>query len=113
MDAEPECELLEKTAEDEKERLGGFDFVFEFELLFENLRWPNEAQKAGRCSAGLVPEMGGEGTEAGPKLIAFESGEIAQGMNAPFVENREETGDFGRGVGLHGRILKLQSHMFN
>ena len=102
VDAEPKRELLEETAEDEKERLGGFDFVFELELLFENLWWPNESQKTGRCSAGLIPETGGERTEAGAKLVALESGEIAQGVDAPFVKNGEKPGDFGGVIGEHG-----------
>ena len=44
LKAKPEHELLEETPEDKEERLGGFDFVFEFKLLLENIRRPNESQ---------------------------------------------------------------------
>ena len=40
--AQPHCELLQKTAQYEQERLGCFNFIFKFEPLLERLRGSNQ-----------------------------------------------------------------------
>jgi hypothetical protein len=92
--AEPSAELLEKALQDKKERLGGFDFVLELELLGESFRRPNESQKPGRFAARFFPEPDGFRPEEGGQLVLGESGELAERVDAPFVENGEEAGNF-------------------
>ena len=45
--AEAPGQLLEETPQDKKERLGGFDFVLELDLLEKNFRRPHKSQETG------------------------------------------------------------------
>ena len=94
--AESPGELLEKSLQDEKERLGRFDFVLELDFFRKNLRWPDESQKTGRLAACLFPEAGRFRSEPGGEIILGESGKVAQGMDAPLVEDGDDAGNFRR-----------------
>ena len=118
--------MLEKTAEDKKERFRRLDLVLEFDLFGENFRWPNESQEP-RCPAvGLLPELDRGRAEARAELIRLESGEVAQGVHAPFVENRDDVRELSGAVDvaqgfvwqdffgpLHSRKLGPERIMFN
>jgi hypothetical protein len=84
--------LFEKTVQDKKKRRGSFDFVFEFELLGENFRWPDESEKTIGFAAGLFPKTNSRRTEPGSEFVLRQSGKLAEIMNAPFVENGENAG---------------------
>jgi hypothetical protein len=86
--------LLEKALQDKEEGLGGFDFVLELELLGENFRRPNESEKPGRFAARFFPEPDGFWSEPSGQLILGKSGELAERVNAPFVEDGDEAGNF-------------------
>ena len=75
--AEAAAQLFKEAPQDKKERLGGFDFVLEFDLFLENFRWP----------------------------IAFEGGELAEGVHAPLVENGEDAGNFSGALVFHARKI--------
>ena len=45
--AEAPGQLLEKTPQDKKKRLGGFDLVLELDLLEKNFRRPHKSQETG------------------------------------------------------------------
>ncbi len=110
---EPPAQLLEKSSQDEEERLGRFDFVFEIESLLKKFRWPNESQKAGRFSLGLVPEADGFRPEPRAELVALEGGEIAEGVDAPLVEEGDDAGNLGGAFVLHAGKLERGKTMFN
>src|SRR5476649_2687646 len=48
---EPERELLQKTAQNEEQRLDRFDFIFELERFLEKLRHRNELEETRRFPA--------------------------------------------------------------
>src|SRR2546422_2818755 len=55
--AQPHCELLQKTAKHEKERLSGFNFIFKFKVLLERLRRPNQFEHSIRLPIRALPHM--------------------------------------------------------
>lgn len=87
---EPTGEMFKKTSQDEEKWLDGFDLVLELDLLGENFLWPNESQQPGRSAIGLFPKPESDRSEPGSELIRRESRELAEGVDSPFVENREE-----------------------
>lgn len=93
---EPAAQLLELTPENEEERLGRFDLMFELDLFRKNFRRPDEVEEASRGAVGLSPEMGRERSEPGSQLILRKSGELTESMDSPFVENGEDARDFRR-----------------
>ena len=99
--AEAQGDLLEKTPENKKKRRGRLDLVLELDCLCENFRWPNESQKPRGSAACLFPEPDRDRTEPGPKLIGREGGELAEGVDAPFVEDGEDVGNL-RGADGNG-----------
>ena len=92
--AEAPGQLLEKTPQDKKKRLGSFDFVLELDLLEKNFRRPHKSQETGRFPARLFPKPGRFRPEPGGKLILTQSGKCAEGVHPPFVENGEEPRNF-------------------
>ena len=90
---EPSCQLFEETAEDKEERFGGFDFIIEFDFFAENFPWPNESEKPGGLAGRLLPKPERKGAEAGSQLIRRERGQIAKGVDTPFVQDNEKPGE--------------------
>ena len=88
--AEAQGELLKKTPQDKKERLGRLDLVLELDFFDENFRWPNESQKPCRPAVRLFPELDRNWTEPRPELIGLERGKLAQGVDAPLVEDGDD-----------------------
>src|SRR5262249_52795187 len=54
--AQPEHELLEKSPQNEKQRLGGFDLVIELKTFVERFRRLNEFQQARRLTSCTKPK---------------------------------------------------------
>src|SRR5258705_9454519 len=48
-------ELLQKTAQHKKHRLGCFDFALKLETLMERLRWPKQFEQSIESSIGTLP----------------------------------------------------------
>ncbi len=101
--------MFQKSAQDKKKRLGRFDLVLEFDFLAENLRWPNESEQPGSPAARLFPEPDRGRAEARAEWVGLESGEIAQGVDAPFVQDGENVSELfgafgGPERGLFGRL---------
>jgi hypothetical protein len=114
---EPSCQLFEETAEDKEERFGGFDFILEFDFFAENFSWPNESEKPGGLAGRLLPKPERKGAEAGSQLIRRERGQIAKGVDTPFVQDNEKPGELFSllGGGLlrwHKGKLKANTVMF-
>jgi len=99
--AEAQSKLIEEMMEDEKERLGRLDLVFELDFLGENFRWPNESKEPGRSSIGLFPECDCGRTEPRPEFIRGERGELAESVDSPAMEKGEDARNF-RGALCHG-----------
>jgi len=98
--------LFQKAAENKKERFRRFDLVIEFDLFDENFRWPNESQKPSGLAGGLFPEPHCGRAEARAELIGLERGKVAQGVDAPFVQDRDDVGKlFGALGGLKGCLF--------
>ena len=87
---EMQSELLEKTPQDKKERLGRFDLVIEFDFFAKDFGWPNESEKPGGPAGRLGPEPDRGRAEAHAEWIGLEGGEIAEGVDAPFMEDGEK-----------------------
>src|SRR5436190_4961012 len=61
-------ELLQKTAEHEKQRLGCFDFALKLETLLERLRRPNQFEQSTGSSVGALPHTDRFGAKSHPKF---------------------------------------------
>jgi len=111
--------------EDKKKRFRRLNLIIEFDLFSENFCWPNESQEAGCPAGGLLPEKDRGWAKAGAELIRGESRQVAQGVNAPFVQNRNDVGElfgavdgaqgclFGGLIVRHERKLEPEWNMFN
>ena len=92
--------------EDKKKRFRCLDLIIEFDLFSENFCWPNESQEPGRPAGGLLPEKDRGWAKARAELIWRESRQVAQGVNAPFVQNRNDMGElFGAVDGAQGCLF--------
>src|SRR3954451_3501985 len=80
-------ELLQKTAQHKKQRLGCFDFAFKLEALLKRLRRPNQFEQSIGSSVGTFPHADGFGTKSRPKLLLIQRRELANGMDSPLVQN--------------------------
>src|SRR5882724_6147537 len=83
-------ELLQKTAQHEKQRLGCFNFAFKLETLLERLRRANQFEQSIGSSVGALPHADRFGAKSRPKLFLIQSRQLAQRMDPPFVQNRED-----------------------
>ena len=85
--------MFKEAAEDKKKRFRRLNLIIEFDLFSENFCWPNESQEPGRPAGGLLPEKDHGWAKARTELIRRESRQVAQGVNAPFVQNRNDVGE--------------------
>src|SRR4029077_18105814 len=83
-------ELLQKTAQHKKQRLGCFDFALKLETLLERLRRPNQFEQSTGSSIGTLPHADCFGAKSRPKLFLIQSRQLANGMDSPLVQNRED-----------------------
>src|SRR5438309_3293627 len=83
-------ELLQKPAEHEKQRLGCFDFALKLETLLERLRRPNQFEQSTGSSIGTLPHANRFGAKSRPKLLLIKRRQLAQRMDSPFVQDRED-----------------------
>src|SRR5260221_9390632 len=90
--AQPQCELLELAAQDEKQRFRGFDRVLEIEGLAEYFRWTHEAQLPLRASGRALPQFTGRRAEALDEFAAREAGEFAEMADAPVTQDGHQLG---------------------
>ena len=82
--------MIEKTPQNEKERLRRLNLVLELDFLREHFCWPNESQEARRLAVGLFPELHRRWPESRSELIGLERGELAQGVHSPLVEDSDD-----------------------
>jgi hypothetical protein len=108
---QPYSELLQKPAEHEKQRLGGFDFALKLETLLERLRWPNQFEQSTRSSVGALPHADRFGAKARPKLFLIQRRQLANSMDAPFVQDGENF--LHLHLRFHAGNLSQASYMFN
>jgi hypothetical protein len=94
--AEFEAEAVKKAAKEKQEWLEGLDRVLEGHGGGEGLRRRDEVERAGFAAVGALPEGEAGAAEAEDDFVAGEGGEIAEGDEAPAVEDGSE---FGRGIG--------------
>ena len=80
-------ELLQKTAQHKKQRLGCFDFALKLETLLERLRRPNQFEQSTGSSIGALPHADRFGAKSRAKLLLIKRRKLAQGMNPPFVQD--------------------------
>ena len=83
--SQPQHELLQKTAEHEKERLGCFDLVLEFEALPERLRRSNQFKQSLGLPVGALPHSDCFGPESCAKLLPIQGCKLPKCMDPPFV----------------------------
>src|SRR5947208_13456931 len=85
--AQSQRKLLQKAAQHKEKRLGRFNFIFKFEALVERLRRPHELEQSLRFPARALPHSDSLGAKPDAKLLFIKCGELAEGMNAPLVQN--------------------------
>ena len=88
--AQTQGELLQKTAQHKEQRLGCFDFAFKFEALLERLRRSDQFEQPIGSSVRAFPHAHRFGTKSRPKLLLIQRRELAERMNPPLVQNRED-----------------------
>src|SRR5262249_18518565 len=94
--AEAASELLEKSLQDKKERLGSFDFVLELHLFGKNFRCSDEAEKTRGTAAGLFPKGDRFRPQPGDEFIPGHVPQPAQSMDAPAMKNGGDSRNFFR-----------------
>src|SRR5207249_2133375 len=88
--AQPHRQLLQKTAEHEKKRLGCFDFALKLEALLERLRRPNQFEHSIGSSVGALPHADRFGAKSRPQLLLIKRRKLTQRMDPPLVQDRED-----------------------
>src|SRR5436190_23102388 len=83
-------ELLQKTAQHEKQRLGCFDFALKLETLMERLRRSNQFEQSTGSSIGTLPHADCFGAKSRPQLLLIQRRKLAQRMDSPFVQDGED-----------------------
>src|SRR6476661_8796249 len=83
-------ELLQKTAQHKKQRLGCFDFALKLETLLEGLRRPNQFEQSTGSSIGSLPHADCFGAKSRPQLLLIQRRKLTKRMDPPFVQNRED-----------------------
>src|SRR4029434_4601843 len=69
-------ELLQKPAKHEEKRLGGFNFVFEFEALLKRLRRPDQFKHSLRLPIRPFPHLDYFRAKSRAKLLPIQSGKL-------------------------------------
>src|SRR6476659_5442876 len=83
-------ELLQKSAEHEKQRLSCFNFALKLETLLERLRRPNQFEQSTGSSIGSLPHADRFGAKSRSQLLLIQSRQLTKRMDPPFVQNRED-----------------------
>src|SRR5262245_46370823 len=83
-------ELFQKTPEHEKKRFRCFDFALKLETLLKRLWRLNQFEQWTRLSISALPQADCFGTKSPCKLFLIQRRQLAKGMDAPFVQNRED-----------------------
>jgi hypothetical protein len=99
--------LLEKTAQDEEQRLQRFDLVLELHRLAENFRDPHQPQGTFRAPGSSIPQFRRHASESRHHLIARQCRKGAKRANSPAAQEIEHFR--ARGLHLeraHGRISR-------
>src|SRR4029450_1785551 len=100
-------ELLQKTPQHEKQRLGCFDFALKLETLLERLRRSNQFEQSTGSSVGALPHADRFWPKSRPKLFLIQGCQLAKGMDAPLVQDREDFLPFHAG-NLQQMIVYVQ-----
>src|SRR3954470_19702929 len=74
-------ELLQKTAQHKKQRLGCFDFALKLETLLERLRRSNQFEQSTGSSIRTLPHADCFGAKSRPKLFLIQRRQLTQGMD--------------------------------
>src|SRR5438309_5543800 len=96
--AQPERELLQKSAEHKEQRLGGFDLVIELETFLKRFRRLNEFQQAIRLTGCAFPRLDRFRPEPGPKVFLIQRSELSKRVNPPFVQDGQDRGEWKLGA---------------
>src|SRR6266446_4645592 len=88
--AQPQRELLQKPPQHEKQRLDGFDLVFEFKALIKRLRWLNKFKEPIRSPICAFPQPNCFRPETRAELFLIERSELSKRVNAPLVQDRQD-----------------------
>src|SRR5207248_2756089 len=78
-------ELLQKTVQHKKQRLGCFDFALKLETLLERLRRPNQFEQSTGSSIGTLPHANRFGANSRPKLLLIQRRLPASQLDQPFL----------------------------
>src|SRR5437660_1427817 len=88
--AQPQCELLQKTAEHKKEPLNGFNFIFKLKAFLERLWRPNQFEHSIVCSIRALPHTYCFGPKSRAKLLLVQRRQLPERVNSPFVQDRQD-----------------------
>ena len=96
---ESQSELLQKTAQHKEERFDCFDFVFELETLDKRFRGLHQLEQSSRFPIGTFPKPDRFGPETRVEVFLIQAGELPEGVNPPFVQDRQNICDWALSVG--------------
>src|ERR1700730_11619080 len=88
--AQPQRELLQKSVQHEKQRLGSLDFVFELETFVKQSRRLNKFQQPIRSPIRPFPQLDSFRTKPHGELFLIEPSELSKRVNAPLVQDRQD-----------------------
>jgi hypothetical protein len=83
-------ELLEKTPQDEQQRLQRLDLVFKLDFFLVNGQRRDQTQEPLRAAGGALPESLRLWPQAGGERFLRESGQSAERVDAPLLQDRRQ-----------------------
>src|SRR6266446_4977017 len=87
---QPQRELLQKTAEHEKKRLGCFNLVLELKSFLERLRRSNQFEHSIGSHVGTLPHSDCFRAKSRGKLLLIKRRQLTKRVDSPLVENGED-----------------------
>src|SRR6266404_6647215 len=107
--AQPQRELLQKPAEHEKERLGGFNFILKLKALLERLRRPNQFEHSIALAISALPHSDCFGPKSRAKLLLIKHCQLAKSMNPPLVQDFDDLLNFSLSIFLRGCLRQIRA----
>ena len=92
--AQSQSELLQKTAQHEKQRLDRFDFVFELEAFRKRFRRLDQLEQSSRLPIRAFPKTDCFRSKARVEIVFIQAGELTEGVNSPLMQDLQNLMNF-------------------
>src|SRR5438067_5200620 len=107
--AQSDGELLQKSTQHEENRLGGFNFVFEFEALFKRLRRPDQFEHSIRLPICPFPHLDYFWSKSRAQLLPVQDRKLPKCVNAPLMEDAQNLADLALTVSCREGIRRIRA----